>query len=202
MRPKQLVAGTVVFLCALAAGAQTRDAPSTPEERKRAVAVTKKLEQSPLGAEATADRTWLANWIIEIPDISVLACDELLKPLLVGEDSRYRYSKELVAQQLAGSMVYLIEHPQEAKHVKDEDDEDDFAINKAGIESVLNAYEAIVKSGARGARWGPLEEMSKKRKAGQLDEYVRNATLKCVSGDTVTASLHRSSCSAARGLAR
>jgi hypothetical protein len=186
MRPQKLAVGGVLFLCTLAAWTQTaRDTPSTPEERQRAVRLTRKLEQTPLGPEASEDRDWLNKWIIEIPDLTVPVCDELLKPLLAGEGSQYRYSKELVSQQLAGEMAYLIEHPQEAKP----ESQDDFAINKAGMESALNAYDAIVKSGAKGARWGPLEEMAKKRKAGQLDDFVRSATLKCLTGETVTASL-------------
>jgi len=42
----------------------------------------------------------------------------------------------------------------------------------------------------------------KKRQAGQLDDFVRVATLKCVSGETVMASLRPSSCAAAKGRAR
>jgi hypothetical protein len=117
-----------------------------------------------------------------------------MKPLLTGERSQYRYAKALIAQQLAGSMAFLIEHPQEATKVRNQGEQDDFAINKSGIESALNAYEAIVKSGAKGAKWGPLEELVKKRQAGQLDEYVRVATLKCVTGDTVTARLQTPAC--------
>jgi hypothetical protein len=192
MKPRQVVAATVVLFCAVLALSQTREAPSTADERQRALTLTKKLEHTPLGPDAPADRRWLTNWIIEIPDITVPVCDEVLKPLLVGEMSQqYRYSKELVAQQLAGGMAYLIEHPQEAKNPNDQDD---FAINKAGLESALNAYEAIVKNGAKGARWGPLEELARKRKTGQFDDYVRAATLKCITGDTITASLAMPTC--------
>jgi hypothetical protein len=173
---------------------QDREQPSTPDERHKALTLTRKLERDPLGPEASAERKWLTSWIIQIPDITVPVCDELLKPLLSGEMAQYRYAKELIAQQLAGSMAYLIEHPQEATKVRTQGDQDDFAINRAGVESALNAYEAIVKSGAKGAKWGPLEELLKKRQAGQLDEYVRSATLKCVTGDTVTARLRPPAC--------
>jgi len=169
----------------------TRETPSTPEERQKALVLTKKLEGSPLGPEAKDDRRWLTTWIIEIPDITVPVCDETLKPLGVsGELNDYRYSKELVAQELAAKMAYLIEHPQEARNIKDDDENVNyFPVYKAGIESTLNAYEAIVKSGAKGAKWGPLEELVKKRQAGKLDEYVRGVTLKCMTGDTVSAEL-------------
>jgi hypothetical protein len=187
MRPRNLVVA-VLLLMSLAATtwAQTRERPSTAEERQKALLLTKKLEEKPLGPEAIADRKWLTEWIIEIPDISVPVCDDLLKPLLAGEVTQYRYSKEIVAQQLAGGMAYLIQHPQENKN---NEEQDDFAINRAGLESALNAYEAIVKEGAKGAKWGPLEEMVKKRAHGELDDYVRAATLSCMTGDTNTASV-------------
>jgi hypothetical protein len=188
MRARQLVAAVLLLIGLTAsAWAQNRDKPSTPEERQRALLLTKKLEESPLGPEAAADRKWLTRWIIEIPDISVPVCEEMLKPLLAGEVTQYRYSKEIVAQQLAGGMAYLIQHPSAAE--ANAEDQDQFAINKAGLESALNAYEAIVKQGVKGAKWGPLEEMVKKRANGQLDDYVRAATLSCMTGDTNTASL-------------
>lgn len=186
MKARRMVATAVLILwCAIGAVSQaSRSAPSTPEERARAVQVTRKLEQSPLGPEATQDRRWVTGWIIAIPDITVPVCDELLKPILQGQLGQYRYARELVAQGLAASAVYMIQHPQ-----KNAEDQDDYAINKAAMESVLVTYEAIVRSGAKGAQWAPLQEMLNKRKAGKLDEYVRQATLKCLSGDSESASL-------------
>ncbi len=182
MKARFVLAALLVL--ALSAGAQTtRTEPSTPEERARALQVTRKLEKDPLGPQAVEERNWLTKWIIEIPDITVPVCDEVLKPLLAGEVSQYRYSKQLVAQELAGAAAYMIEHPKE----DNSDDVNDYAINRAGLESALNAYEAIVKSGAKGGKWGPLEEMLKKRQAGQVDDYVRAATLRCITGETITA---------------
>jgi len=187
MTPRPVLTAVLVLLAAAVMWGQTRNEPSTAEERTRALQVTKKLEHQPLGTQATQERGWLTKWIIEIPDISVPVCDELLKPLLLGEVGQYRYSKELVAQEMAGAMAYLIEHPQ--PHQGDTEDQDDFAINKAGMDSMMNAYEAIVHSAAKGARWGPLEELQNKRKDDQFDEYIRQATLKCVTGETLSAGL-------------
>jgi hypothetical protein len=187
MKRQTLVAAVLVMLWGLAVFGQaaTREEPSTPEERRRAVELTRKLERNPLGENSDRDRAWLTKWIIEIPDLTVPVCDEVLKPVLQGEIGQYRYSKELVAQNLAGSMAYIIEHPQPA----DPAQEDDFAINKAGLDSALNAYQSILRSNAKGGKWAPLEELLHKRKSGHLDEYVRQATLKCMTGDTVTAYL-------------
>jgi len=189
MKPRTLVAVVLVVLWGLAVFGQaaTRENPSTPEERKRAVELTRKLEKQPLGPTAAEERAWLTQWIIEIPDLTVPICDEVLRPVLQGGMGQYRYSKELVAQSLAGSMVFLIEHPQPA----DPAEQDDFAINKAGLNSALNAYESIVKSGAKGGKWAPLEELLRKRKTGELDDYIRQSTVRCMTGDTIRAALQR-----------
>ncbi|MFB3814531.1 MAG: hypothetical protein ACE14L_10505 [Terriglobales bacterium] len=187
MKPRILLVAVLV-VSAMVAWAQgaTRTEPSTPEERQKALQYTKDLERQPLGPEAERERAWLTKWIIEIPDITVPVCDEVLKPLLVGEVSQYRYSKELVAQALAGSAAYLIQHPPRSS---EPDQQDDFGINKAGLESALNAYQSIVRSGAKGGKWAPLEELVKKRNTGELDAYVRQATLKCLTGDTIRSSI-------------
>lgn len=167
------------------AQAATRDEPSTPQERKRAVELTRKLEHEPLGDQATQEREWLTKWIIEIPDLTVPVCDEVLRPALQGEMGQYRYAKELLAQQLAGGMAYIIEHPQP----EDPTQQDDLAINRAALTSALNAYESIVRANARAAKWGPMERLVAQRKAGSLDQYLREATMKCMTGDTITAGL-------------
>jgi len=187
MRPVRLlvVVMVVAWAAALWAQAATRETPSTPQERKRAIELTRKLERDPLGEQATQDRQWLTQWIIEIPDLTVPVCDEVLRPVLVGEMGQYRYAKELLAQQMAGGMAYIIQHPQPAEA----DQQDDLAINRAGLTSALNAYESLVRTNARGAKWGPLEKLAEQRKGGTLEDYIRQATMRCMTGDTITAGL-------------
>lgn len=188
------VIGAVLLMAITALAAQEKRGPSTPEERQRAIEVTKKLEANPLDPALKSDRSWLVQWIVEIPDITVPVCEEVLTPVLKEQDWRYKYASELLAQQLAGSAVYLIEHPK--------DTDDDFAISKAGLESALKAYEALMKKHAKGARWLPLDELLTKRKNGQLDDYVRQKTMKCLSGNYVMASEHPSKSAAAGCLMR
>jgi hypothetical protein len=187
MKPGKMLVALILLLSTglLWAQAPTREQPSTPQERRRALELTRKLERAPLGEQANQDRDWLTRWIIEIPDLSVPVCDELLRPVLQGEMGQYRYSRELLAQQLAGGMAYIIEHPQP----EDPNQQDDLAINRAALVSALNAYESLVRANARGAKWGPLERLVEQRKSGKLEEYIRQATMQCMTGDTVTASL-------------
>jgi hypothetical protein len=155
--------------------AATKRGPSTPEERKRAVEVMRKLEADPLNPQLQKDRQWLVNWVIEIPDITVPVCQDVLLTALKQDQWTYKYAPDLVGQQLAASAVFMIEHPEQG--------ENDYAIYKAGLDSALHAYEAILKGHAKAGRWLPLDELLTKRKKGELDDYLRQAALKCMSGD-------------------
>jgi hypothetical protein len=174
----------MVFLAVAAwAQAEPKRGPSTPEERKRALAVTKQLEQDPLNPKLQPERDWLLRWVIEIPDITVPVCQEVLGVNLKEQSWTYKYAPELVGQELAASAAFMIEHPDQR--------EDDYAIYRAGLESALNAYQNILKGHVKAGRWLPLDELLTKKKNGELDDYVRQAALKCMSGDMNTASLRR-----------
>ncbi|MFB3915301.1 MAG: hypothetical protein ACE14M_01120 [Terriglobales bacterium] len=180
------VVGFVLLMAMTMLAAEEKRGPSTPEERKRAIEITKKLEADPLDPALKSDRSWLVQWIVEIPDIVVPVCEDVLAPALKEQQWRYKYSSELLAQQLAGSAVYLIEHPDAT--------EDDFDISKAGLESALNAYQALMKKHAKGARWLPLDDLLNKRNKGELDDYVRQKTMRCLSGRYIMARSAVSSC--------
>lgn len=142
--------------------------PSTPEERAQAVRLTRGLEADPLNKEAKDSRNWLLRWLTEVPDITITVCTDYLKPLLEKDKN---YSSEIVFQHLASSAAFIIEHPEQAK--------DDVAINKAGLEGSLKAYEAILKVKPK-AKWPFLDELIGRREKGTLEEYVREiATTKC-----------------------
>lgn len=144
------VISTVVF-------AQSDRGPSTPEERQRAVAVAKALEQDPLNANKN-DREWLILWLIKIPDITVTACSATM----TWED-KYKYSGELMAAEMSGSARYAIEHPEKAS--------DKVAAGQAGFESALKAYAAILQSDPSGHS-KKMDEMVKLQTSGGLSEYV------------------------------
>ena len=53
------------------------------------------------------------------------------------------------------------------------------AVNKAGIEGTLKAYEALIKVKPK-ARWEFLDELIARREKGTLEAYVRDiSTTKC-----------------------
>ncbi len=145
--------------------------PSTPEERQRFVALTHKLEQSPLDKSLYAEKEWAKKWIEDIPDINVTVC-----PTLLGEDfleSRYRYAPDLLYQVVFGNVVFLIEHPDKKS--------DTIAQYTAGVESALKAYKGILKADPIVSR--TLEDLLQKQSQGKLADFVRANSKDCQSGD-------------------
>jgi hypothetical protein len=61
---------------------------------------------------APATRQWLRKWIIEVPDIKVYACDELLSQGLGGN---YPYSSEVKLQPMFSAAAFAIQHPDKAR---------------------------------------------------------------------------------------
>jgi hypothetical protein len=145
-----------------AARAQQQRGPSTAEERKRAVQTTRRLEKDPLAKGAEADRKWLFEWIVAIPDISVTSCDGPLTVLL-GDEEGERHGRELYLQAVFGMTAFLVENPKKK--------EDWVAVQTAGIASTLAAYERLVKARPK-ERWPELDELVAARKKGKLAQVV------------------------------
>jgi hypothetical protein len=141
--------------------------PSTPAERKRAVETTRRLERDPLGKTANADRRWLFQWIVEIPDIQVRLCATPLETLVKDDLPN---GKILYAQDGFGMAAFLIENPKK---------EDDWVgVQAAGLESVIRAYESILKKHPD-ARIEVLDTLVQARKAGKLRAVVQGEMKSC-----------------------
>jgi hypothetical protein len=154
------------IVLALSVGAQDRG-PSTPEERARALQLTRALETDPLNRNARDARAWLTMWIATIPDITVDVCGEFMRPLLGANKS---YSAEIFIQSMFSSAAFAIENP---------DRKDDAAAKYlAGVEGSLRAYESI-RAAKPKVRWPVLDELIELRDAGKLADYVREKMTAC-----------------------
>ncbi len=158
----------VAALLALAPAAAGARGPSTPDERTRAVKTTRRLEKEPLARGTNASREWLLQWIVEIPDISVTICSGPLDEL--AQDEQSSYAKLLYLQDGFGMAAFIIENPKRA--------EDWVAVQTAGIESVLRAYESVLRADSE-ARFDVLDRLLAARKAGQLRKLVETKMAKC-----------------------
>ncbi len=133
---------------------------STPDDREKVVSLTRSLERDPLGETAPATRQWLRKWIIEVPDIRVYACDDLLGH---GLGQNYPYSTEVKRQPMFSAAAFAIEHRDKAR--------DHYAQYHAGVEGALRVYEALLKS-KPDAKLAFLDDLLAKRDRGELADHV------------------------------
>jgi hypothetical protein len=175
LRKMFLLACAIVGIAAMGL-AQTQDqpkrGPSTPEERKRFLAIDHKMEQDPLDPSLRKEREWAVHWIIDIPDINVNPCPELLGNFM---ESHYRY-KAVINGQVAFSMAaFMIEHPDKVGDI--------VATNTAALEGALKAYRSILRIEPT-AQSQFMEALAEQESDGKLTEYVRELVKRgCDNGD-------------------
>jgi hypothetical protein len=166
------ILAAVLALSLVAPAAARARGPSTPEERKRAVETTRKLEKEPLARNSMDARKWLFQWIVEIPDVNVTSCAGPLDAL--REDEEDTYGQLLYVQSVFGMAAYQIENPKKSK--------DWVAVQSAGIESVLRAYDAMRKADSD-LQYKELDRLEKARKDGKLSALVKKEMAKCGNPD-------------------
>jgi hypothetical protein len=142
--------------------------PSTAAERKRAVEITRKLEKQPLSRSGVEARDWLLQFIVEAPDFNVKGCSGPLDVLAKREDGPY--ARLLYVQSIFGMAAFMFEHPKQAG--------DWAAVQAAGIESTLRAYESILRADSD-ARWKELDRLVAARNAGKLRKLVEKEMAAC-----------------------
>ena len=160
------VVAALVLLCApTLAGAR---GPSTPAERKRAIELTRKLEKQPLARSSNQDRAWLVEFIVEAPDFQVKSCSGPLDAL--AKDEENPYARALYVQSVFGMAAFIFENPKKA--------DDWAAVQAAGIESTLRAYESLLKADPD-SRWKELDRLLDARGKGRLRALVEKEMAKC-----------------------
>jgi hypothetical protein len=158
------------LISAQVARAQERG-PSTPEERARAVKVSRDLEVDPLSKDAKDQRDWVLDWIEKIPDITVNVCFDFFGKL---PDPPRGHSREISMQMIISSAAFMIEHPDKVK--------DEQAVALAGLLGSLKAYQAILKQDSV-ARWPYMDKLILMREQSKLDDYVGETRRKCAHED-------------------
>ncbi|MGD0907257.1 MAG: hypothetical protein ABSA96_06725 [Candidatus Acidiferrales bacterium] len=141
--------------------------PSTSEERSKAVKIAHDLEDDPLAKDAKAQREWVIQWIVDIPDITVNVCFDYFGKL---PDPPRGHSTEIARQMVISSAAFMIEHPEKAK--------DEQTIALSGLLGSLKAYQSILKQDPT-ARWAQMDKLIQMRDQGKLDDYVTDTRRKC-----------------------
>jgi len=156
-----LAAVTILVALSLVVSAQEqKHAPSTPEERERAVKVAQALEARPTDPTLRDDYGWLLRWVAEVPDISVSVCSANMP-----WKEKYKYSGELAAVGLAATVSFVIQHPDEGK--------DPASAGLAAMESMLTAYQKIVAQDPKGHS-KEMDAVVEIQRQGKISEYVHS----------------------------
>jgi hypothetical protein len=166
MRHRACRALLAVLLLLPSAGWAERG-PSTPKERTKALRLIRQLEADPAGSEARESRRWLALWLLDIPDLRVRYCAEVVGGSRAARD---RIRPDLLAQIPWSGVAFLIENP-DKQGAKTE-------VYTAGLLGALRAYEALLRD--RPEQRSPLfDDLLAKRDAGELAAFVAETSQAC-----------------------
>lgn len=150
--------------------------PSTPKDRAKALKLVRQLEADPFGGKSTDARRWLALWQLDVTDLQVRYCVEVLG----GNPAALRKVRpEILAQIPWSGVAFLIESPGKPGTPGETVQQKSKAeIYLAGVEGALRAYEAMLR--ARPDLRSPLlDGLIAKREAGELAAYVAETSNAC-----------------------
>lgn len=168
MRSQQFFHALFVLVL-LTAGVFAQSGAGDKERNKeRLIKVTQFLEQDPFDENAKDFRAWAVKYVIETDDVSVTICGgPLIAPIM---DKKYKYSSEMLTQYTIAMASFKLQNP---------DNKDENAAQLAGLESVVKAYRAILRTKPKTATAG-MDALSADLDSGQLKKAVEAAD--CGSG--------------------
>ena len=147
----------MIALLALSSFAAAGQNPKKEDEVSTLIASARFLEQKPLDKEAKKVRSWALTWVIATDKVTVTLCTNYLS----GMGDKYKYRGEATAHYAIGMAAFKLANP----------GKDEPSAQLAGLETVLLAYEAMVKEEPK-AKEPFLDELLAKRAAGTLAQYV------------------------------
>lgn len=168
MRRRLLVVLGLALFLPLAGVAELRAerGPATPKERAKAVKLVRQLEADPFGDKAADARRWLALWQLDVTDLQVRYCTEVLG---ANPATLRRIRPEILAQIPWSGVAHLIENPEKKSKAE---------IYLAGVEGALRVYEGMLRT-RPDLRSPLLDGLIAKRDAGELAAYVAETANAC-----------------------
>lgn len=160
MRKPSQCLGCALVLGLLLGYAAAQDAP-TPQERAQWVDVTRKLESAPLDDSLNQQGDAALQRLMAVHDVDAALCVPLLREL---NGMNYLYRRRLARQYMLAGGVFVIENPGKAADTK--------AVNLDAMESVLKAYQAILRQ-KPDAKAAQLDDLLKKQAQGKLADALK-----------------------------
>ncbi len=125
------------------------------------VKAVKSLEQDPFIKDGKKYREAMTFYLIETKDVSVVVCtSDATKALF---DKKYKFSNELFGQNMFGMAAFKLENPNKKN--------DEASAQLAGVESMLRAYEVMVKQNPK-AQFAAADDLLAKKANGTLPKFV------------------------------
>lgn len=138
-----------------------QDAGKT-DDKEMLIKAARFLEEKPFDKEAKNIRSWAIKWSSDTKDVTVIICSGTAMPLL---DKKNKFGSELLGQHLIAMTAFKLQNPT---------NNDENAAQLAGLESVLRAYEVMVKENSK-AKANVLDSLLAKRNSGELAKFVSDA---------------------------
>ena len=135
------------------------------DDVSKLIAAARFLEQTPFDKKAKDVRKWALEWVIATDKVSVSLCGSLVSGVNKGKE--YKHSGETTAQYAIGMAAFKLANP----------GKDEASAQLAGFESVLSAYEAMMKEQPK-AKNTFLDELLAKRADGTLAQYLADNNCK------------------------
>ena len=139
--------------------------PSTPEERKQALEYIKNFMADPLNPALKSEISWVAGWIIEIPDVHVSLCNIIELPMGNKKDGQTLITAMVLAQ-----TAFALQNPDKQN--------DELAQYQAGVEGVLRVYELLMKDNPKDHQL-ILDDLIQRRDAGTLPQWIMERAANC-----------------------
>jgi hypothetical protein len=164
-------AAVVAIIFALTCGGSwaARQHKSTPKERQKIVNMSKRYEENILAPEAGKLASDIMDWWVEVPDLTLNWCPELLTDERPEDGA---LAEAVLLQGLAAAGVFVIEHPQQESDVR--------ASWIAGLEGVVRAYRNLLELDPA-HRDDFLDRLVKIESSGKLGKYVDTHSEDCSS---------------------
>jgi hypothetical protein len=134
------------------------------EQQQLLIKAAKFLEIKPFDKDAKDVRGWAVRYVIETDDVTVVICTGNFMDAAL--EKKNKYGSELLAQYTIGMAAFKLENPSK------KDDEN--AAQLAGIESMLRAYETMVKEKPK-AKFAGMDDLLAKRDKDELKALVEAA---------------------------
>jgi|SRR5580765_6720049 len=162
---------TIIFaLLLISLTARVNFAQNKTSDKETLIKAAQILEAQPFQEKAKEFRTWAMRYIIETDDVSITVCTQMFSSIM---DKKNKNADELLAQYSMGMAAFKLANPDKAK--------DENSAQLAGIESMLRAYENMVKEKPK-TKFQALDDLVTKRDKGELKKFVDDA--KCGEGKT------------------